>query len=455
MVVRIVFALIVLIGLFIFRGINPSVQVTTIYVLFFFFNVMFDFFNRLGKNVPIKQLTLVIAIVQWGVAPFLSYHFYTESEFYFMQIDEEQYMSFIFPSIIFLFFGLFLPIFGKHSVNLAKAINFFKENKEVMISRGKLLFVIGLASQLIHPFVPKVLAFALFLLGKLIFIGAFYLYASKVRFRYIYLLAAFLPVIISAAQQSIFHDMFLWGGFLFIIYALIDRIGTLKKLFVFSLALFVFFFVQLIKNDYRESIQLEQINKDRSDLLKEVAADKLNADIDDEYFQGLVDRLNQGWIIARIMYVVPTYEPYAEGETITEAIKSAFVPRFLMPDKIVSGGYYFSRFTGIDLQDTSMNLGLVGEAYANYGLSGGVFFMFLFGLFVNAVLSIVFYYARKTPEIVLWIPFLFLYMIKAEDDFATMINQFTKALYIMIGLFVVLRKLYPYLSASTPKNLSS
>lgn len=452
MVTRIVFALITLIGLFIFRGINPAVQITTIYVLFFFFNIMFDFFTRLGKNVPIKQLTLAIAIVQWGIAPFLSYHYFTNSEFYFMQIDEDQYMSFIFPSVIFLFLGLFLPIFGKHSIDLTKAIDFFRVNKETMISRGKLLFVVGLASQMIHPLVPKVLAFALFLLGKLIFIGAFYLYASKVRFRYIYLIIAFVPVIISAAQQSIFHDMFLWGGFLFIIYALIDQIGTLKKLFVFSIALFIFFFVQLIKNDYRASIQLEQVNKDRSDLLKEVATDKLNADIDDDYYQGLVDRLNQGWIIARIMYVVPTYEPYAEGETIVEAIKSAFVPRFLMPDKIVSGGYYFSRFTGIDLRDTSMNLGLVGEAYANYGLSGGVFFMFLFGLFVNAVLSIVYFYGRKTPEIVLWIPFLFLYMIKAEDDFSTMINQFTKALYIMLGLFFMMRRLYPYLASEEIKE---
>ncbi len=452
MVTRIVFALITLIGLFIFRGINPAVQITTIYILFFFFNVMFDFFTRLGKNIPIKQLTLVIAIVQWGVAPFLSYHYYTNSEFYFMQIDEDQYMSFIFPAVIFLFLGLFLPLFGKHSIDLTKAIEFFRVNKETMISRGKLLFIVGLISQIITPFLPKVLAFAIFLLGKLIFIGAFYLYASKVRYRYLYLLVAFVPVIISAAQQSIFHDMFLWGGFLFIIYALIDQIGTIKKLFVFSVAIFIFFFVQLIKGDYRASIQLEQVNKDRSDLLKEVATDKLNADIDDDYYQGLVDRLNQGWIIARIMYVVPTYEPYADGETIVEAIKSAFVPRFLMPNKIVSGGYYFSRFTGIDLRETSMNLGLVGEAYANYGLSGGVFFMFLFGVFVNVVLSIVYFYGRKTPEIVLWIPFLFLYMIKAEDDFATMINQFTKALYIMFGLFIVMRRMYPYRVAEKIKE---
>ena len=91
-----------------------------------------------------------------------------------------------------------------------------------------------------------------------------------------------------------------------------------------------------------------------------------------------------------------------------------------------------------------MNLGLVGEAYANYGLSGGVFFMFLFGIFVNIVLSVIYYFGRKKPEIILWIPFLFLYMIKAEDDFATMINQFTKALYIMFGLFVVMRRFYPF-----------
>src|SRR5690606_7168199 len=131
------------------------------------------------------------------------------------------------------------------------------------------------------------------------------------------------------------------------------------------------------------------------------------------------------------------------GETIRTGLKAALIPRIFNPDKVESGGVYFERFTGMPLIGTSMNLGLIGEAYANYGVNGGMWFMFFFGLFINIVLSILYYKAYSAPELLLWIPFLFLYMIKAEDDFTTMINQFTKALYVMLGVMWLMAKLYP------------
>jgi hypothetical protein len=176
-----------------------------------------------------------------------------------------------------------------------------------------------------------------------------------------------------------------------------------------------------------------------------VVSQKVEEEVEKEFGQELVDRLNQGWIIARIMFTVPEYEPFAEGETIENGLKSALLPRFLMPGKVTSGGFYFERFTGISLIGTSMNLGLAGEAYANYGAIGGIVFMFIFGLFVNLVLSVLFSRAIRLPELILWIPFLFLYMIKAEDDFTTMINQFTKSLYVMVGMLWIMNRNYPLL----------
>lgn len=451
MLLRIIFGLISFLGLFIFSLSAPEVPFISLSVLFLFIVISIDFFLSLGSGIPIKQLILFIALLQWGVAPFLSYHYYTDSDFYFMQIPEETYMAYIFPAVISFFIGLFLPLRAKSNLNFKKIIDDFNKNKELMMRRGKMLFFIGLTSLIFQPFFPTVIAFALFLLSKLIFIGAFYLFAAKVKYRYLYLFLAFIPVIISAAQSSVFHDMFIWGGFLFIIYALINQIGAFKKLLFLSAAVSLFLFVQLIKKDYRGAIQDSTIDN-RTEILAEVATQKLKSDVEEDYFQGLVDRLNQGWIIARIMFVVPTFEPFAEGETIREGIKSAFLPRFLMPDKIESGGYYFERFTGIPLYGTSMNLGLVGEAYANYGEEGGILFMFIFGLIINLFLTYIYYKSHRLPEIIFWIPFLFLYMIKAEDDFTTMINQFTKAVYVMIGIFWLMKKFFPKTKSVLMKN---
>ncbi len=40
------------------------------------------------------------------------------------------------------------------------------------------------------------------------------------------------------------------------------------------------------------------------------------------------NRLNQGWIISRIMQNIPNQTPYLEGETISDAIYSSLFPGF-------------------------------------------------------------------------------------------------------------------------------
>ena len=218
-------------------------------------------------------------------------------------------------------------------------------------------------------------------------------------------------------------------------------------------------FIQFVKADYRSEIREVPLSAETSsggaDKLFEIAEKKYEEEgLSDEYFQGLIDRLNQGWIIARIMYVVPEFEPFAEGETIREGLLAATVPRFLNPDKVKSGGANFERFTGMQLIKTSMNIGVIGEAYANYGVNGGIVFMFCIGLFFNLALYILLRYAKKNYEVFLWIPFLFLYVVKAEDDFATMINQFVKAIFVMYFIFMIIKRLYPrvYFSNNSIKS---
>ena len=40
----------------------------------------------------------------------------------------------------------------------------------------------------------------------------------------------------------------------------------------------------------------------------------------------LLIRVNQGWIISRILMVVPDQVPFANGETVVESLQAAFVP---------------------------------------------------------------------------------------------------------------------------------
>ena len=145
--------------------------------------------------------------------------------------------------------------------------------------------------------------------------------------------------------------------------------------------------------------------------------------------QNLGARLNQGWIIARIMNHMPEKLPYVRGETVETALKAALLPRILAPGKAMAGGRAnFERFTGTPLPETtSMDISLAGEGYANFGAFGGCVFIFFVSLFYNWVIVKILSISKKHPSLILWIPFLFFQVMKAETDFATVFNYLTKA----------------------------
>ena len=128
---------------------------------------------------------------------------------------------------------------------------------------------------------------------------------------------------------------------------------------------------------------------------------------------------------------------FAEGETIIKGIQASLLPRFLAPDKAKAGGReYFERFTGKFIsKNTSMGLSPLGEAYANFGIVEGAIFMLLLGLFYNFILKKIFSYAATYPTLILFLPLIFLQVVKAEVDFAVVINYLIKAIIAVALLF--------------------
>jgi hypothetical protein len=163
---------------------------------------------------------------------------------------------------------------------------------------------------------------------------------------------------------------------------------------------------------------------------------------DDEYMSEMNVRLNQGWIISAIIENVPSIEPYANGETIIEAISGSLLPRFLVPDKKMAGGQEnFERFTGLPLgPTTSMGTSVIGEAYANFGPMGSWIFMFLWGMFLSLGFNKLVSYGNKNPLIYVFLPLIFLQVVKAETELYVVLNHFLKSLILVFGLLWVFKK---------------
>ena len=130
-------------------------------------------------------------------------------------------------------------------------------------------------------------------------------------------------------------------------------------------------------------------------------------------------RLNQGWLVAMTMKMVPDKHPFGNGGPLLDAVYASVIPRILWPDKPEAGGKAnLKRFWGFNLVGWSTNIGTLGrEAYANFSIvRGGLFYLFFYGLFFNFILSRILKAADRRPTIILWLPFLFFSVINVETD---------------------------------------
>jgi hypothetical protein len=158
-----------------------------------------------------------------------------------------------------------------------------------------------------------------------------------------------------------------------------------------------------------------------------------------EFFSDAVVRYNQSWIVERVMTTVPDRVPYAEGETVSRAVVDSFLPRFLFPDKMESGGaILFTRFTGVELNETtSMNLGYTGEMYANFGYLGGILGCGIYGLALGLVYRWLVVRANIKFLYIACIPYVMQMAVLGEVGIFEVTNYTIKALVIVIAVSIM------------------
>lgn len=398
--------------------------------LFVFFSL--KLFFEIGKTIEIRDLMIVIALIQWIIGPILKYATSKNDLFYFMAVPEKEYMNFVFPATLLFIIGLYFPTFYKKT-NSQTQLNkiHFLLNKYPNIDL--IIVTTGLLLSAMKDFVPESLKFFVYLAGLMRYTGLFFLAINKNR-KNKWLITGFVLLLLfaDAMRYAMFHELILWLIFLFLFIAFLYRFDNKQKLmYLIPLIVFVIL-IQSVKFFFRQEIQTITNTFDKTEVFSEMIQKELTGKgylTTDENIYAAIDRINQGWIVARIMSHVPRFEPFAEGETIITGIRASLIPRFLDPNKPKAGGRtYFTRFTGkLISENTSMGLSPLGEAYANFGITGGIVFMFLLGLFYNFYLFILLRLSDKYYSLILWIPLLFIQVIKAETDFVVVLNHLVKA----------------------------
>lgn len=426
-------------ALFTWRDIYPL----SLLGLAIFFHQLIIFTVKLGKQIPTRELIGILSGIQLLVTPFLDYHIFPNLSVYGMSIEESSYMNFVVPANLLFIIGLH-SIKWKNKIDYKKIFSGIKSSSKRNPSIGYALIILALIADASFRFAPDNLRFIMVLTSQLKYIGALYLIFSEVKLNKFWFYVILGSLLFSSILRGMFIDLFIWGILLLVLVSYKYKLNFVKNAtLLFSIFLFAFT-IQAVKTNYRAAIWHYDVGNPIS-LFYEMTSDVVtNPSLltEREIIDYQITRLNQGWIVAKIMNQVPTVVPYANGETVMNAIVASIFPRVLMPFKAGAGDQdLFAIYTGHLLtRSTAMNLGLVGEAYANFGVWFGIIFVGLFGLFLNYVIYKVESLSEEFPTLILWLPFLLTYPIRPGNDIAVILNHLVKALFVTALFFYFFRK---------------
>lgn len=391
-------------------------------------------FNSISTIIPTRHLLGSFMCVQFFIGPVLAYNGLDEYQYfmYKMRISEAAYFQYALPAVTLFIIGLHINS-GKYQgevVDLKQIEAFVKKNKKIPY----LFIIIGLFSSIVGTYFSNDLAFVFYLLGSLKFIGLFLFIIGTKRLQVLPLIVVIGSIISSSFGNGMFHDLLTWIIYSASIFAIKYKFDFKIKLI--GLSTFIVFAVvlQVLKGNYRAVTGVEK-EKAGVETFAEIYQ-KENEKKGVFSFENLATsnvRINQGFIITNIMTNVPDKVEHANGSEMYQILEAAILPRILAPNKLNAGDRtIFVKYSGIPLTEgTSMGLSSLGDAYINFGIAGGIVFMFLFGAFYSYVLNVFQKNARQFPILILFTAMVFYYPIRPDCELQTILGHLFKSCFLI------------------------
>jgi len=204
------------------------------------------------------------------------------------------------------------------------------------------------------------------------------------------------------------------------------QISRFKKYLWLIIAVVSIVSLQSVKSEFR-LMSAEGYDGSKVELLLKLMLGESDSEYiigDQGTFGDLNARLNQGWIISAVMSYVPRMVDYEDGATVVRAITDALLPRMISNKRKVAVSDNFRKYTGLQVShNTSFGISVLGEAWVNFGLLGGILFMFVWGGVIGGLLRALAALSSTYPTAILWAPLLFLQVVKAETELVTVLNH--------------------------------
>lgn len=403
----------------------------------------------LGKIVPVKEITTFLMVVQLLLAPFLDYEILAPQKISAMVVSQEVYFSFALPAVLTFLIGMRLR-FSKYKI-IQGEMNFSDADRKRHSKIGILLIIIGyMFFFLQNVLVVPGLEFLVIVLSLFRFVGIFYLMYSNNRFYQILILAVVIPATISTVRGSVFIDLLIWFFFIYAFAAIKFRIKTRTTVLIVISSIVFFMILQSVKMDYRK-IEWRNNRVTQTATGVNLFADIFSANLQSINKNSLwimqakfINRLNQGFIVSYILKkdVVRTTDQI--NTYFSKELLGVILPRFIYSEKATVGdNKKFRYLTGIPLATSvTMNVGILGDGYGNFGYIGGILFCFGFGLFLNLVMGYCFLLSLRIKTVLFWMPLILFYVMRAGNEFYIITNWTVKVALVVISYYYISKRVF-------------
>jgi hypothetical protein len=360
-----------------------------------------------------------------------------------MQIPEADYFAYAIPAV-------FLFILGLH-INAGKLDGEIVDERKISLFVEKnpklpyLFIVIGFLTSVLSGFFSSDLAFVFYLLGSFKFIGLFLLILGTKELKTLSLVVVIGSIVSSSLGEGMFHDLITWIIFTGSIFAIKYKIGFNTKVVACAAFIFLAITIQVLKASYRSATRggLEEAGIETFSNLYEKQNENGGLFSAAKLAPATV-RINQGFIITNIMVNVPARIPFSNGEEMYQLFEAAILPRILAPNKLNAGDRtIFMKYSGLQIRvGTTMGLSSLGDAYLNYGIYGGCFFMFLLGLMYSFILNIFYKQSKNYPVLILFTALVFYYPIRPDCELQTILGHLFKSCFLIACMIYFFKKTF-------------
>jgi hypothetical protein len=382
-----------------------------------------------------REWALFLYAINYLFSPTVTYQFDQALLTYPMKIGAADYYALAIPGFLCFYVGMHLFKTRIFIPRLDKIKRDVSNNESLLIN----FMIIGTLLRLFSSIFPGEIAFFIYLISSMRFVGAFSLFSANPQRHWKWVAGLLLLELYFGAIGAMYHDAVMWILFFALYYVYSSKPSMAVRLIGLAGCVLFILFVQGLKGAYRSKIS--ETGTSNLGLVIETSSDVSDDIGSEDNILGSLNRGNQAWIFASTKDRMDRVGDFQGLHILGIYLESALLPRILAPDKIISGDKkIFNTFSGHQInQNTSMGLGVFADGYIAYGYWGVMFFTFGLGLLFNLIFKIIESWAKLSEFYVLMVLPILNYAVRPDCELQTIINHMVKGL-LVFGILVSLTK---------------